>query len=141
MKKCSENIQQIYKKTPMPKCNFNKVALQLCRNHTSVWVVSCKFAVYFQNTFSQKHLWEHRFWKRLDTGVFLIILRNLSEYSFICGTPANKVIWLGKKQYTEHTKNNYDSWSWQLKTSFLKQKTIVKVKETQKFAGKYFLKK
>ena len=27
------------------------------------------------------------------------------------------------------------------KTSFLKQKTIVKVKETQKFAGKYFFKK
>ena len=25
----SENMQQIYKRTPMPKCNFNKVALQL----------------------------------------------------------------------------------------------------------------
>ena len=25
-KKCSENIQQIYSKTPMPKCDFNKVA-------------------------------------------------------------------------------------------------------------------
>ena len=22
---CSENIQQIYRKTPMPKCDFNKV--------------------------------------------------------------------------------------------------------------------
>ena len=28
-KKCHENIQQIYRRTPMPKCDFNKVALQL----------------------------------------------------------------------------------------------------------------
>ena len=28
-KKYSENMQQIYRRTPMPKCNFNKVALQL----------------------------------------------------------------------------------------------------------------
>ena len=26
IKRCSENIQQIYKRTPMPKCDFNKVA-------------------------------------------------------------------------------------------------------------------
>ena len=26
---CSENIQQIYWRTPMPKCDFTKVALQL----------------------------------------------------------------------------------------------------------------
>ena len=26
-KECSENMQQIYRRTPMPKCNFNKVAL------------------------------------------------------------------------------------------------------------------
>ena len=25
-KRCSENIQQIYSRTPMPKCDFNKVA-------------------------------------------------------------------------------------------------------------------
>ena len=27
-KRCSENMQQIYRRTPMPKCDFNKVALQ-----------------------------------------------------------------------------------------------------------------
>ena len=27
-KRCSENIQQIYRRTPMPKCDFNKVAKQ-----------------------------------------------------------------------------------------------------------------
>ena len=50
-------MQQIYRRTPMPKCNFNKVAKQLYWNHTSAWVFSCKFAAYFQNTFSQEHLW------------------------------------------------------------------------------------
>ena len=29
MKMCSENVQQFYKRTPIPKCNFNKIALQL----------------------------------------------------------------------------------------------------------------
>ena len=55
-KRCSENMQQIYRRTPMPKCDFNKVALQLYWNHTSAWVFSCKFAAYFQNTFFQQHL-------------------------------------------------------------------------------------
>ena len=26
-------------------------------NRTSAWIFSCKFAAYFQNTFSQEHLW------------------------------------------------------------------------------------
>ena len=43
-----ENMQQIYRRTPMPKCNFNKVV---------VWVFSCKFATYFRKTFYQEHLW------------------------------------------------------------------------------------
>ena len=51
-KRCSENMRQIYRRTPMPNCNFNKVALQLYWNHTSVWVFSSKFAAYFQNSFS-----------------------------------------------------------------------------------------
>ena len=50
-------MQQIYRRTPMPKCDFNKVALQFSWNRTSIWVFSCKFAAYFQNTFSIKHLW------------------------------------------------------------------------------------
>ena len=41
----------------MPKCDINKVARQLYGNHTSTWVFSCKFATYFQNTFSQEHRW------------------------------------------------------------------------------------
>ena len=51
-KRCSENIQEIYRRTPMPKCDFNKVALQFYWNHTLAWAFSSKFAAYFQNTFS-----------------------------------------------------------------------------------------
>ena len=36
-KRCSENMQQIYRRTPMPKCDFNKVTLQLYWNRTSAW--------------------------------------------------------------------------------------------------------
>ena len=28
-RRCSENMQQIYRRTPMPKCDFNKAAKQL----------------------------------------------------------------------------------------------------------------
>ena len=35
IKRFSKNMQQIYWRTPMPKSDFNKVALQLYRNHTS----------------------------------------------------------------------------------------------------------
>ena len=43
----------------MLKCDFNKVAKakQLYWNRTLAWVFSCKFAAYFQNTFSQEQLW------------------------------------------------------------------------------------
>ena len=46
-KRCSENMQQIYRRTPMPKCDFN---------HTSPWVFSRNFAAYFQNNFFLKHI-------------------------------------------------------------------------------------
>ena len=49
-RKCCENVQQIYRRTLIPKCDFNKVAQQLYWNHTSVWVFFCKFVAYFQNT-------------------------------------------------------------------------------------------
>ena len=55
--RCSENMQQIYRRTTMQKCDFNKVAKQLYWNHTSAGLFSCKFAAYFQNSFFIKHLW------------------------------------------------------------------------------------
>ena len=50
-KRCSENMQQIYRRTLIPKWDFNKVALQLYWNRSSAWEFSCKFAAYFQSTF------------------------------------------------------------------------------------------
>ena len=46
LRKSSENMQQTYNITPMPKCDFNKVA-----NRTSAWVLSCKFAYVFRTPF------------------------------------------------------------------------------------------
>ena len=39
-KSYSENMQQIYRKTSMLKCDFNKISKQLYWNHTSAWVLS-----------------------------------------------------------------------------------------------------
>ena len=47
----SENVLPIYMRTPTPKCDLNKIALQLYWNHRSAWALSCKFPAYFQNTF------------------------------------------------------------------------------------------
>ena len=57
-KTCSENIQHIFKETPMLNCDFNKVSVkQHYWHHTSACVLSCKFAAYFQNTFAKITFW------------------------------------------------------------------------------------
>ena len=46
-----------------PEVFLRKGVLKICHKFTgehpcrSAWVFSCKFAAYFQNTFSQEHLW------------------------------------------------------------------------------------
>ena len=44
-------MQQIYRRIPMTKCDFNKVAKQLYLKHNPASVF-CKFAAYFQYTIS-----------------------------------------------------------------------------------------
>ena len=39
-------------RTPMPKCDYGELVLHLYWNRTTAWVISCRFAAYFQNTFS-----------------------------------------------------------------------------------------
>ena len=56
MKRYSANMQQNYKRAPMPKCDYSNVALQLYWNHVSEWVFFCKVHEYFQKTFSNKRL-------------------------------------------------------------------------------------
>ena len=41
----------------MPKCDFNKVALQHYWKYTLASVFSCKCVAYFQNNFSKEHFW------------------------------------------------------------------------------------
>ena len=41
-------MQQIYRRTPKPKCDFN---MQLYWNRTSAWLFSCKSASYFRTPF------------------------------------------------------------------------------------------
>ena len=44
-------MQQIYKRTPMPKCDFNKVTLQLYWNRTSAWVFPVNLLHIFRTSF------------------------------------------------------------------------------------------
>ena len=62
-KRFSENMQQIYRKTPMSKC---------CKK-TLVWVFSCKSAAYFQNIYSEEHLW-----MAASVNPSLVSVRNLT---------------------------------------------------------------
>ena len=45
-KRYSEDMQQIYRRTTMLKCDCNKFALPLYWNNTLAWVLSYKFAAY-----------------------------------------------------------------------------------------------
>ena len=38
-KRCSENMQQIYRRTPMLKCDFNKAAATLLKSHFGMGVL------------------------------------------------------------------------------------------------------
>ena len=67
IKRCSENMQQNYRRAPVLKCDFNKAARQfhwshasarqLHWNHTSALIFSSKFAAYFLKIFLHEHLW------------------------------------------------------------------------------------
>ena len=54
---CSENMQQICRRTHMPKCDFNKVALQLYWNYTSHKCSAVNLLHIFRTPFYKEHLW------------------------------------------------------------------------------------
>ena len=99
----------------MLKCDFNKVAKQLYWNRTSAWVFSCKFAAYFQNTFSQEHLWVAAFeWNVFKSkGLHLIHLK-IDELWYIANSSNVAVIGISKSKLDESILqseiqiNNYD---------------------------------
>ena len=48
IKKCSEGMQQIYRRTPMPKCDLNKVAKQLLAKHVTkhLWMAGFVYSMW-----------------------------------------------------------------------------------------------
>ena len=74
---CSENMQQIYRRTPMPKCDFNKVALQLRHGFSPVNLL---------------HIFRRSFIKNTSGGLLLtisaikylfILHRNIQKYKMV----------------------------------------------------------
>ena len=70
-KSSSENMQKIYRRTPMSKCDCNNVVKQFYWNHTST-SFCCKFAAYFKDTFS----------KNTNGGLFLDVHRCSTKQLF-----------------------------------------------------------
>ena len=67
LKICSKFTGELpCRRTPMPQCDFNKVALECCRNHTSVWVFSLNLL----------HIFRTPFYKQSCGGLILITLEN-----------------------------------------------------------------
>ena len=56
MKKCSENMQQICRRTHMRECDFNKVALELYWYRTVAWMFSYKFEELWRCAFATSFL-------------------------------------------------------------------------------------
>ena len=75
-KRCSGNMQQNDSRTPIPKCDFNKVAFQLYWSRTLAWVFACKFAVYFRTPFTKNN----------SGQLFLNIFSNGKNLTFLKGT-------------------------------------------------------
>ena len=74
-KRCSGNMQQIYRRTPMPKCNFNNAPKQLYWNCTSAWMFSCKFCCTFSEHLFLRTPLNSYFW-------YLFFLQARSERNF-----------------------------------------------------------
>ena len=85
-KRCSENMQQIYWRTPMPKCDFNKFALQLYWNHTSAWVFSCILLIHsnfkYSNVTKSNNSVVH-FFDGLTCLMSLLSVMQKSDYWFV----------------------------------------------------------
>ena len=55
--KIFENTKKEFSFVSLVFRSLTQDAKQLYWNNTSAWMFSCKFAAYFQNTFSWEHLW------------------------------------------------------------------------------------
>ena len=71
-KKYSEYMQQIYRRTSIPKCVFNKVALQFYWNHTSACSSAC-------SSVNLLHIFRTPFLKDTSGWLPLKLFENLCE--------------------------------------------------------------
>ena len=96
-KTCSENMQLICRKTPMPKRDFNKVTFQFHWNCISACVFSCKFAHIFRTPFQNTFGWLHlKIWLMAvkTYGICLSRIFSLSRI-FLLGLGAIEKSWGG----------------------------------------------
>ena len=77
-KRCSENMQQIYRRAPMPKCDFNKVAKHIFRTPFSM-NISGRLLL---NSNIHMHLYLYRFLTFTSNGFYNINF--LSDLMVVC---------------------------------------------------------
>ena len=120
-------MQEIYRRTPMPKCDLNKVAKQLYWNRTSAWLFSCKFAAYFP---------------RINSGWLLLFIKNWSKPRNLAKVKTimtfSRLKFISNK--TDAEPNNYPNVTNVAKLSWRK-KYIFKKKISMIFTKAFFFKK
>ena len=85
MKRCSKNMLQIYRRTHIPKCDFNKVVKQHCWNHTSTWMFSCKFGCTFSEHLFVRTPMDGCFWTSSFTCLFAVkFVKFLGNFLTVC---------------------------------------------------------
>ena len=98
-KSYSENLQQIFRIPPMPKCDFKEVAKQLYWNHSLVWV-------FFVNVL---HIFRTPFPKNTFGGLLLCC----KIYAFYHETSSGAILIqtiIGKKNKSKTVINNQKKW-------------------------------
>ena len=92
----SENKQEIYSRTLMPKSDFNKVALQLYSNYTLAWVFSSNFICGFIEITLWQGVLRQLYWNYTLAWVF--------SSNFICDF-IEITLWQGvlRQLYWNHT--------------------------------------
>ena len=79
-KNCSKKMQQIYKRTPMTKCDFNKVAKSLYWNRTSAWVSPVNLPPIFRTPFPRNTSG----WLRLCSTLWLYLHQAFTRELLYC---------------------------------------------------------
>ena len=95
--RCSENMLEIYRRTSMPKCDFNKVAeITLWHGCFPVNFLHIFRTAFLKNTSGQLLLESDTGWKSLCDSISFMWVLNL--YIAICPSTISTIYWLPRKQ-------------------------------------------